>query len=544
MRTIYPIWTAISILTSAAGCGEPAPSPVLKITAPTRSLSQRDAGPLMVTGIVTPGTPGDRVVNVTVNRAAATLQPDGSFMAMLDAPTGAMLIETVATSDSGASATDVRAVQSGQLRAVGTDIDRAITAAVSAEAFARLSAAAGQLLKTTDIVAALAPFEPLVNAGDELVNLQLSVTGFKVLDSKISLTPVAGGLAFSTELLGLDIAANVAYGGVLVVDGATPVTVHADQIAIAGTLAVTPVGTSGFTTQLVDPQVSTVGLRLSTSGLVGQALDLLNSVLGSATQTVVSSALEAAMEPLLNQALGAAAGPQQVDVMGKKLTLQVAPNAITLTPAGAQVAMNLAVKFDGSEVSPGYIFTDNGVPTLDVNRGLQLGIADDLVNELLAELHAIGALDLTVKQDFGAFDAAQLHFTMPPMISANTRDGAMRLVIGDLVASFTLHGKPVLNAAVNAQVDLAVAPAADARAVALQFGALDVRVNALDDTSNPAGIGMSDLSGASSAAITVHLESLSQLMINVPVPAVAGVQLEQLSIGSDSGYVMLSGQVR
>jgi len=250
------------------------------------------------------------------------------------------------------------------------------------------------------------------------------------------------------------------------------------------------------------------------------------------------------MEPLLNQALGAAAGPQQVDVMGKKLTLQVAPNAITLTPAGAQVAMNLAVKFDGSEVSPGYIFTDNGVPTLDVNRGLQLGIADDLVNELLAELHAIGALDLTVKQDFGAFDAAQLHFTMPPMISANTRDGAMRLVIGDLVASFTLHGKPVLNAAVNAQVDLAVAPAADARAVALQFGALDVRVNALDDTSNPAGIGMSDLSGASSAAITVHLESLSQLMINVPVPAVAGVQLEQLSIGSDSGYVMLSGQVR
>jgi len=482
-------------------------------------------------------------VNVTVNQAAATLQPDGSFMAMLDAPTGAMLIETVATSDSGASATDVRAVQSGQLRAVGTDIDRAITAAVSAEAFARLSAAAGQLLKTTDIVAALAPFEPLVNAGDEVVNLQLSVTGFKVLDSKISLTPVDGGLAFSTELLGLDIAANVAYGGVLVVDGATPVTVHADQIAIAGTLAVTSAGTSGFTTQLVDPQVSTVGLRLSTSGLVGQALDLLNSVLGSATQTVVSSALEAAMEPLLNQALGAAAGPQQVDVMGKKLTLQVAPNAITLTPAGAQVAMNLAVKFDGSEVSPGYIFTDNGVPTMDVTRGLQLGIADDLVNELLAELHAVGALDLTLNQDFGAFDAAQLHFTMPPMISANTRDGAMRLVIGDLVASFTLHGKPVLNAAVNAQVDLAVAPGADARAVALQFGALDVRVNALDDTSSPAGIGMAELSGASSAAITVHLESLSQLMINVPVPAVAGVQLEQLSIGSDSGYVMLSGQV-
>ena len=33
------------------------------------------------------------------------------------------------------------------------------------------------------------------------------------------------------------------------------------------------------------------------------------------------------------------------------------------------------------------------------------------------------------------------------------------------------------------------------------------------------------------------------LLITLPVPSVAGIQLEQLSIGADSGYVMMSGQI-
>ena len=68
---------------------------------------------------------------------------------------------------------------------------------------------------------------------------------------------------------------------------------------------------------------------------------------------------------------------------------------------------------EGSEASPGYIFTDNGVPAMDASHGFQLGLADDLVNELLAEIHALGVLDLTVQQDFGVFDAA--HFDPSPV---------------------------------------------------------------------------------------------------------------------------------
>ncbi len=544
MRTVLSISTCLLFAAAAAACKDPVPPPILKITAPARSLVQRAAGPLTVTGTAMPGSSGDRVTRVTVNQVEATLQPDGSFTAVLDAPSGAMLLETVATSDQGASASDMRAVQTGELRPVGTAIDRAITAALSADAFTRLSAAAGPLLKTMDLATMLAPLQPMVSTGDDLANLKLSVTGLKFTDSKIALAPVDGGLSFSAELDGLDVAANVVYAGALVPDGSTAVTVHADQVTLTGTLGITPAGTAGFTTQLTAPAVHTVGLRLAASGLAGQILDLLDSVLGSTVQSVVSRSAELAMGPLINQALGALTGPQQIDVLGKKLDLQVSPSAVTFTPTGALVAMNLRAMLEGSEASPGYIFTDNGTPAMDTSHGLQLGLADDLVNELLAEVHALGALDLTVQQDFGLFDAVQLQLTMPPMISANTPDGAMRLVIGDLVATFTDHGSPVVKAALNAQVDLKIAPAADAREVALQFGALDLQVNVLDDTPNPAGVTGDELSGASSTGIGIQLDSLRQLLITLPVPSVAGIQLEQLSIGADSGYVMMSGQIQ
>lgn len=541
MRTLA-ISTGLLLLATAAACKAPVPPPVLKVTSPVRSMVQREAGPILVTGTATPGTQGDRVVKVVVNQVEATLRPDGAFTAMLDAPRGAMLLETVATSDSGASASDMRAVQTGQLRPVGTGIDRAITTALSADAFTRLSAAAGPIFRTMNLSALLAPYQPMVSTGDDLANLKLSVTSVKFTDSKIALASVAGGLSFSAELDGLDVAANAVYAGALVPDGSTAVTVHADQVTITGTLAVAPAGTAGFTTRLVAPAVHTVGLRLAASGLAGQILDLLNSVLGSTVQTVVSRSAELALEPLVNQALGALAGPQQIDVLGKKLDLQVSPSAVALSPTGALVAMNLTAMIEGSEASPGYIFTDNGVPAMDASHGFQLGLADDLVNELLAEVHALGVLDLTVQQDFGLFDAARFQLTMPPMISANTSDGAMRLVIGDLVATFSHRGQTVARAAINAQVDLKIAPAADAREVALQFGALDLQVNVLDDSPDP-GVTGDDLAGASSTGIGIQLDSLRQLLITLPVPSVAGIQLEQLSIGADSGYVMMSGQI-
>src|SRR5437868_5846746 len=429
------------ILLAAAACesgpGEAKQPPALAITAPARSLIQGQAGKLTVTGTATPNAHGDALASVMVNDVAATLSPDGSFSAVIDIPQGATLIQTVATDVNGLSTSDTRAIQAGKLHPVGTSIDRAVAAAISSDAFAKLSNAAGPIINGLDMPAMLGPLQPMLSLGNSLANLKLSVQNLKFTDIKISLVPVAGGLSFSAEIDGLDIPARIDFAGTLVPDGSTSVRVTADKITIAGTLNITPNGMAGFKTKLTNPDVHITNADLSASGLPGAILDLLD--VNKVINTVAPVGAELAMGPLVNLALGALAGPKQLAVLGKKLDMQVSPSMVDFTADGGVVEMNMKAMLEGSEASPGFIFTDNAAPSMDRVVGLQIGLADDLANELLAELHALGALNLSMPQNAGVFDTAQIQLSLPPMISADGGDGEMRVVLGDMLATFTSH---------------------------------------------------------------------------------------------------------
>jgi hypothetical protein len=545
MRKLLTVVAPLTFLATIAGCESgPGPvkePPVLKVTAPTRSFITK-AGPLLVTGTVAPNGQGDPVDKVLVNNVQATLEAGGAFHALVDVPTGATLIEIVARDVSGNIATDTRAVQAGPMRAVGTSVASAVTAAMSADTFTKISAAAGPILKSLDMQSMLAPLQPMVHVddpnGEDCAFARVFVDDLTFSDAKLSITPVQDGLAFTAEIDQLDVPAHARYA-VLCVHGSNTLRVTADRIAIAGTLDVTPNGMAGFNTRLVNPKVTVTGFHLSASGIPGDILGVLH--LDSAIQLIVAKGAELGLNPLMNTALGALGGPQKLDVLGQQLTMQVAPTAISFDPDGAVLSMSMSALLAGSEGSPGYIYTDNGSPAIDSAHGFQLGIADDLVNELLAEVQAMGALDLTMAKPTQAFDAAQIHLTLPPMISADTSDGAMRLVLGDLVATFTSHGKPVARAAINAKVDLKIGSTPNGGGVVLQLGTPTIHVDTLDDIANSTGVADDDLSKAVTASLTAELASLTQLLSVIPLPAIAGLQVRDVSISSDDGYVMLRG---
>jgi hypothetical protein len=480
---------------------------------------------------------GGPVEKVLVNNVQATIGSDGAFSAQIEVSEGATLIETVARDTDGITATDTRAVEAGQLRAVGTDITRAVTAAMSADTFAKLSAAAGPIIKGLNLGAMIAPLQPMVHwddpNGEDCEFARVFVDDIKFSDIKISLAPVQGGLAFSAEIDKLDVPGHARYA-VACLSGSNTL-----QIVVAGTLDVAPNGMAGFTTKLANPNVSVTNFHLAASGIPGGILNSLH--LDSAIQFVIAKGAELAMNPLMNQALGALGGPQQLDVLGTKLDMQVAPSTISFDPNGALVAMNMKVLLAGGESSPGYIFTDNGAPAMDPGHGFQLGLADDLANELLAELQATGLLDLTVPVPGGLFDAAQLRMTLPPMISADASDGELRLVIGDLIATFTSRGTPVARAAINARVDLKVSPVNGA-GVALQLGTPEIHINVLDDIANVTGFSDTELANASTAVLGAQIDSVSKLLVAIPLPTIAGLAVRDVSIASDNGYVMVQGQ--
>jgi hypothetical protein len=539
MRTTSTI--LLALLATACEVSMP-PSPVLTVTSPNRGLVQSDTGRVIVTGTALPTVNGDLVTKVEVNGVRANLAADGTFTAEVDVSAGATLLRTVATAETGAEATDARAVHAGQLRAVGTPIERAMTATLSADAFAKLSETASTEIKKLDFNKLLTPMNPIANLGDSYANVKFSVKQLGIGDLEISLMPTDGGLQFSAEFSGLNVDASAQYY-VLLGGDTTNVKVTADKFALKGTLVVTPDGMNGFKTTVTSPSVQMQNLRLQANGVVGSILELLTNNLGSITQKLITGAAEKGLAPMITAAFGALAGPKQIDVLGKTVTFEATPAAVAFSSAGAHVTLNLMAKIAGSEGSKGYVYTPNGMPELDMERDVQLGISDDLLNQMIAQVHALGILNYHLNQDFGVFDAADFKMVLPPMISANTKDGSMRLVLGDMTANFTDNGQTFISAAVNAQVELKVERGRTAQEVAIKFGEVDLWVNVFNDHGETEAL-TGELATAASQGIGVQLDSLTEFMVTVPVPTIAGRSMENLALRTNSGYVLMSGDIR
>lgn len=527
---------------SAAELKDP---PMLRVTSPSRSLIQGQAGLVQVTGTVTPNeVSGERIEKVLVNNVQATVAADGTFTATVQVKPGATMLHTTARDAAGQEASDTRSVHAGELRPVGANIENAITAAVSKQAFAKISAVAGPMIKGVDMAAMLAPMQPMVHMGDEAgedcLFARMYVDDVNMSNAVISLIPTNAGLQFRAQIDGLDVPARARYAAACI-NGSNTIRVKATRVVVAGTLVITPNGTQGFKTALTGETVQITGLDIQASGVPGSIIDMLklDTVLGY----IISKAAPLAMEPMMNKALGGLAGPQSMEVMGKTLTMEVDPTAIDIDANGALVTLSTKMLISGSENSKGFIFTDNGIPAMNAGQGLQIGLADDLANEMMAEVTALGMLNLHMPAAGGTFDSTSIAMTLPPMISADPTDGKMKVFLGDMMATYTDKGTPVAKAAINAAIELKIVPASAGYGVALELGTPVTHVDVLDEVANTTRLTAADLAQATEVCLAGQITAISRLLTNIPLPAVAGVQMRNMSIGSDDGYVMVKGDI-
>lgn len=546
MRTFL---IAASLLTSAAACSESPDEmkdpPQLRIDSPARSTVRGEAGMVKVTGVVAPNAlSGEPVEKVLVNNVQATLGADGSFTATIQVKPGATLITTSARDAAGQIAEDTRAIHAGELRKVGSMIDGALTASMSKTAFAKLSGAASTMIENLDFMPILAPMQPMAHAGDEsgedCLFGRMYVDDVKLQNADISIVPTNAGLQFRAQIDGLDVPGHARYA-VACVDGANTVRVKAQKVVVSGILVVTPNGPGGFKTALTGETVNITGLDIQASGIPGAAIDLLS--LDKIAGYVISKAAPLAMEPMMNKALGGLAGPQSVDVMGKTLQMEVDPSAIDIDASGALITLDTKMLIKGTETSPGFIFTDNALPNLDAGNGFALGLADDLVNEMMAEMKETGLMNLAMPATGGTFDNTNIAMSLPPMVSADPADGKLKVILGDMIATYTDHGTPVAKAAINAAIELKIVPAANGYGVAIELGKPTAKVTVMDDIANATRLTNEDLSLATEGCLQAQIETISKLLVNIPLPAVAGLQMRNMKLDSDDGYVMLKGDI-
>lgn len=546
MRHLATVPASLAVLLAAACGAGPADfkePPGLTVTSPARSLVRTSPGMVTVTGTVAPGATGAAVRQVLVNNVPATVAADGSFQADVQVKAGATLLHTVAIDEDGGEATDTRSVQAGELRAMNSQVDDGMSATISSEAFAAIARAAGNFMKSTDFGPLLAPANPMVDVGTvngqpDCLYAQADVLDVNLANAKLALVPVQGGLDFTAEVDGLDVPAHARYA-VACANGQSDLRVTATRVVVHGTLLVTPAGAAGFKTELVGEEVQVTGFHLDASGVPGSVVDMLH--LDSAIGWIVARGATMFMEPMLNKALGALAGPKTVEVAGHRVTLEVTPSDISFDPSGGLVVLNTRMGIAGSETAPGYVFTDNGAAPSDVAPGFQLGLADDAANELLAGVTAVGMLNLSMPAAGGSFDATRMTATVPPMISADPSDGKMRVVVGDLMMDFMLGDKVEARAAVNVKLDLAVTPSNNGYGLALALGKPQIFVDVLPEVENQTHYTSRDLSNLVVAPVNEQIKSMSALLGQIPLPAVAGVQLRNVSISGKHGYVLVGG---
>jgi hypothetical protein len=545
MRNLLFLATSLSLLASAA-CTDPLAElpqgPVLKVTSPERSLIRAGAGQVVVTGTVQPSADGAAVKSVKVNDVAAIVGADGQFSATITVPAGATLITTEAVGENGGKASDTRSVEAGELRMQGANIENALTMAISKNAFAKVAGAASTMIKGMDFKPMLTPMNPMVHAGDEngedCLFARMYIDDFKMSNATITMVPVNGGLQFSAKLDGLDVPGHMRYAA-LCANGSNNTSIKASSVTVKGTLLVTPNGMAGFKTTLSGETVQIAGLDISASGIPGAVLDILP--LDTVIEKVAPLAAKMFMEPMMNKALGGLAGPKQLMALGKTITVEVRPSEITFDATGGLVTLDMKMGIGGTETSK-FIFTDNGYPSMDPGDGLMLGLADDLANSMISQAVATGLLAIDMPAHGGTFDGTKIAMTSPPMISADPANGMMHLVLPDMMSTFTLQGRPVGMAAINATVDLKVTPASNGYGIAIELGTPEIHANVLDTIPNETLLADADLGKAVELALDSQIASVSALLGAIPLPAMpGGLAMKNMSVTSDDGYVIMAG---
>ena len=48
---------------------------------------------------------------------------------------------------------------------------------------------------------------------------------------------------------------------------------------------------------------------------------------------------------------------------------------------------------------------------------------------------------------------------------------------------------------------------------------------------------------ATEVCLAAQIDAISKLLVAIPMPSVAGLQMKNVSLGADDGYVMLKGEI-
>jgi hypothetical protein len=227
--------------------------------------------------------------------------------------------------------------------------------------------------------------------------------------------------------------------------------------------------------------------------------------------------------------------------------ISVKPDDIQFSSQGAVVVLDTSLRAHGD--SGTFVFTDNTVPAMDLSHGFQMAVADDAANQLFTSLWSAKALDKTLDLKSGSYgeigtlyDSVEIGAAVPPFVSASGK--GLVLTVGDLIATFKNGGQVVTKVAINAQVDLQVVNAPTG-GIRFDVGTPTTYVDVIDEGVDGANqLSNAEFEAIASFALSRVIAVGSGSVGAIPLPAVGGVSVQNLTIAEQTGYLVVDGEVQ
>jgi glucodextranase-like protein len=519
-------------------------APVVHITSPRRGTFLGTANQLAVFGTASDAS---GLAGVQVNGVDAAVAADGTWSATIPVSPGTQLIHAVARDRQGNLGKESRAVVAGPMQPIATSVSRAIAVTMSAQTFDALGRGITGVLGHGDVESLIAAHNPVIDVGGgpDCNFVQASITRIAFGPaSQVNLVPQPGGLAADVELDHVSLGMTLSYS-VLCLDGGRDITVAASHVKVTGILGL-GVKASGFDLALTHQSVSVTGFDVDLGGLPGDVVNWLH--LDTALGPVLGAATEHFVVPLLNGALDGLNNTRTIDVLGTPVDVQLTPANIAIDARGAVIEVNSELRAHGDAGSPGFVYVANQRPAMSPDHGFALAVADDAANQLLASFWAARGLDRTFDLATGSYgdigelyDRVELSAAVPPFIDAE--GGALKLTIGDLLATFKNGSAVTTQIAVSAEVDLQITADATGKP-RLDIGTPTTYVDVLDDDVSGANVlSNAQFEAIASFALARVIAVGSGAVGAVPLPAFGGVGVHDLAIAEHTGYLVVDGAV-
>lgn len=522
-------------------------APRIHITSPERGTFAGEVGKIAVTGVATDDT---MVTAVEVNGVAAYVADDGTFAVTVPVTPGTNLLHATARDAQGNTGKETRAVVVGGLANLDGAVEDAVTVAMSAQTFDALGTGAGNFIATADLGALVQPMNPVLDLGTtngqpDCLYAQAAITALDVGAAAVKLEPQRGGLGLDVTLDDVSVALHLQWA-VSCLDGSRDVTVSASQLHVTGLLGVALAG-GQFQIALQNPNVTITNFNVDLGGIPQQIIDLLD--LDTRLGPVLAFATEKLVTPMVNNALAGLDQTKTIDVLGKPVDIAIAPSRIEFDVTGALVQLNTTLRAQNDAAAPGYVYVANTLPAMDTSHGFQIAIADDAANQLLASFWGAKGMDLGLDLKTGPYgevgklyDRVELSAAVPPFVDASGT--GLKLTIGDILATFK-HGDAIATqVCVNAELTLNVTSDTSG-ALHLDVGTPTTYVDILDENVDGANqLSNAEFEAISSFALSRIVAFGSGAVGAIPLPSAGGVGLHDVSIGEQTGYVVVDGEIQ